>query len=626
MLAVTEPVLESYDAYLEKKGISLSTMAVDDKGTLMMLPMSDATLGKLLPGLDAVLDGSALEIHGIIGAGGMGVIRSATQRSLDREVAVKSVKNKRSSDRARAQLYREAWVTGRLEHPNIVPVYALGQNADKSLAFVMKHIEGVPWSHVIHRPHLHVDLLEGTDPISFHLDVFETVCQAIHYAHDRGVLHRDIKPDNVMLGRFGEVYVLDWGIAVGLGTEQVGPLPPASEIRGVEGTPSYMAPEMARADATLIGLRSDVYLLGAVLHEILVREPLHDGGSVTEVLEAAYQSDPPVYPDDISPELGAIVIAATHHDPANRFSSVDALRRAVVAYSEHRASEQLSTEGAQRDAQLVRLLEAAEPDQVEIARLSAGARFGFEQALKAWPGNHLARIGLDALGDRMVRHELHAEQPNSAEAWLELLSAPPEELVAQIVDLRRRLVDRKTEVVALVADANATRGATTRAYGAFASGVLMSVGSVGVGVAEMMTEWRSGYTAPVVVTSLYAAYLLSRVWRSWGKHNRSTRNQIAIANLAAGGLLGVMAICWFAGADVVLALALCALVSVLATVQLAFMVRPQMGYAAAVYAAGAVAILVLPQYLWFVQAASLFVGFATIAAVWYSAGDRRDQT
>jgi serine/threonine protein kinase len=198
-----------------------------------------------------------------LGEGGMGLVRAATQRSLGRQVAVKTLKPDAKNDQATLRLLREAWVTGSLEHPNIVPVYDLGLGEDGAPVIVLKLIEGSPWSDVARAPADHAeDLLEKN------LRIFLQVCNAVALAHSRGVIHRDLKLENVMVGRFGEVYLVDWGIAVSLRPDPTGRLPLASEAKEMAGTPAYMAPEMLGSG--VLTERTDVYLLGAILHELLV--------------------------------------------------------------------------------------------------------------------------------------------------------------------------------------------------------------------------------------------------------------------------------------------------------------------------------------------------------------------
>ncbi len=219
-----------------------------------------------------------VRVSTLLGEGGMGRVLAAEQVALGREVAVKVVRDGGRAADVDA-LLREALIAARLEHPNVVPVHLLGRGEDGAPIFVMRRIEGVPWSDVLRdaaaAPGMFAD---ARDPLEMHLRVLLEVCGAVQFAHARGILHRDLKPENVMLGAFGEVYVVDWGIALNLADDPR--LPRIADARGVVGTPAYMAPEMALGDAAALSPRTDVYLLGAVLHRVLTGAPPHAvGGS-----------------------------------------------------------------------------------------------------------------------------------------------------------------------------------------------------------------------------------------------------------------------------------------------------------------------------------------------------------
>ena len=135
----------------------------------------------------------------------MGIIRLGEQGAIGRQVAVKCLREGLDNERFGLQLLREAWVTGGLEHPNIVPVYSVGADSNGHPMIVMKRIEGTPWSELLRSDGRQL----RDDP-----EILKQVCNAVEFAASRGVIHRDLKPDNVMIGTFGEVYVLDWGIAI----------------------------------------------------------------------------------------------------------------------------------------------------------------------------------------------------------------------------------------------------------------------------------------------------------------------------------------------------------------------------------------------------------------------------
>ena len=182
----------------------------------------------------------------------------------------------------RERLLREAWVTGVLEHPNIVPVHDLVLDEQGMPRLVMKRIEGVEWGALIADEAQVRSRFGARRPLYWHLDVLRSVCNALEYAHSRGIIHRDIKPENVMVGGFGEVYVLDWGIALALDGRYGQRLDKTSDEERLAGTPRYAAPEMVLPEAGGQGVHTDVYLLGATLFHAVVGRGPHQGDSLAE--------------------------------------------------------------------------------------------------------------------------------------------------------------------------------------------------------------------------------------------------------------------------------------------------------------------------------------------------------
>ncbi len=181
-----------------------------------------------------------------IGRGGMGTVYVAEDRELERRVAVKVLADPGIAPEAAGRMLAEARVVARLEHPGIVPVYDAGTLADGRVYYAMKLVEG-----------RRLDEYAAAASLPDRLRVFARVCEAVAFAHSRGVVHRDLKPENIMTGAFGEVLVMDWGVAKVLGVEE--------EPGTVAGTPQFMPPEQARGDTEATGERSDVYALGAIL-------------------------------------------------------------------------------------------------------------------------------------------------------------------------------------------------------------------------------------------------------------------------------------------------------------------------------------------------------------------------
>jgi len=211
-----------------------------------------------------------LELRQKLGEGGMGSVYLAFQESIGREVAVKMLRRDGPSSKAHRLLLEEAWITGRLDHPNIVPVHSVGRDDGENPLIVMKRVQGISWLDAIADPDSLPLYYQGEEELEVLLDIFEQVCRATHFAHTRQILHRDIKPENVMLGAFGEVYLVDWGIAVSMDEDPDHGLPIASHVNVPMGTPCFMAPEMAAGEGDKLGPWTDVFLLGATLHLSLI--------------------------------------------------------------------------------------------------------------------------------------------------------------------------------------------------------------------------------------------------------------------------------------------------------------------------------------------------------------------
>ncbi|HYE97492.1 MAG TPA: serine/threonine-protein kinase [Planctomycetota bacterium] len=233
-----------------------------------------------------------------IGRGVMGEVLLARDGSLERDVALKRMRpEQRDNVKARARFIREAVIAGQLQHPGVVPLYELGQDAEGGVFLTMRPIEGATLAQrLTSRPSVAHEL-----PAL--LRAFEQVCQTMAYAHSRGVIHRDLKPDNIMLGAFGEVQILDWGLAKVLGgppedapagspSEALSPGPDNLSVDGaVLGTPLYMAPEQAVGDLAAVDARTDVFSLGAILCEILTGQPLYTARDATTAISRAALAD-----------------------------------------------------------------------------------------------------------------------------------------------------------------------------------------------------------------------------------------------------------------------------------------------------------------------------------------------
>lgn len=490
-----------------------------------------------------------LTFDGVIGEGGMAIVRQATQLALHRKVAVKTLRPGMESNVALFALLHEAWIVGNLEHPNVVPVYDMGVDDEGRPLIVLKRIDGTPWSDVLAHPE-RLKSIGGldcsADPIGWHIDVLLRVCTALCFAHCKGIVHRDLKPDNVMIGAFGEVYVLDWGIAVSLRDEGGGRFPMARDVREMAGTPCYMAPEMLAQPGDIIDERTDVYLLGAILFQILSDSPPHRGKSLSAVLVSVLESRPEI-PQGGPLELVAACRRALSADKADRFQSVETLRAALQTWQSHRPSVTLCA-GAERCAvELGSLLSdlAAPTPETDAQRrrrynLLGECRFGFRQSLVSWPENERARDGLRGVLLATIEHELSFGDHRGAAALCgELVDAPPELL--ERIEAGRR-AEEEADALALRArahllDYDLRIGARTRQFFAIVLGLAWTI-------LPLVGFWRGAErtTWPLVVAAPLTFLVLVGILGYWARDSMTkTRvNRQILATL----VLTLAAILW----------------------------------------------------------------------------------
>ncbi|MBP7865184.1 MAG: protein kinase [Acidobacteria bacterium] len=289
-----------------------------------------------------------------IGRGGLGRVSTALDTHLGREIAIKELvgqarpgdgDSRHEAARRLTEItdlerfLREARLTGQLEHPNIIPVYEVGRRPDGSLYYTMKRVRGRTLAEALAECH---DLRDRLKLLPHYLDL----CQAIAYAHSRGVIHRDIKTGNVMLGEFGETVVLDWGIAKvkGQGDDRRLDAPPVWQgevetgqtcMGTIIGTPTYMSPEQAAGRLDEVDEVSDVWSLGAVLYEILTGGPPFRGATAAAVLSQALVADitpPRGIEPAVPPELAAICEKALQRDRERRHPGAKALADEISAF------------------------------------------------------------------------------------------------------------------------------------------------------------------------------------------------------------------------------------------------------------------------------------------------------
>ncbi|MGO9838099.1 MAG: serine/threonine-protein kinase [Polyangiaceae bacterium] len=376
--------------------------------------------------------GARYAVKSLLGQGGMGEVHLTADGWIGREVAMKIAHHGQAGQpHLRARFVREALVQGQLEHPSIVPVYDLGTRPDGATFFTMKRVRGLTLAEIIHG-------LKREDPAVVRaysrrrlLTAVSSVCLAVSFAHSRGVVHRDLKPANIMLGDFGEVYVLDWGVARVLedawvkrpSTAQVEVPVGRTQAGALVGTPGYAAPEQVQGDRR-VGEPTDVYALGAILFELLALSPLHRGDSVDALIASTLQSGAsrpsaraPLL--GIPPELDHICARATALSPADRFASAREMQEAVERYLDgERDAERRRELAKQHEDAAAKAFEAAaragaagEPERARGMR-ELGAALALEPS-NADALRTLMRVLLEAPGDL----------PPEAEAELQALES-----------------------------------------------------------------------------------------------------------------------------------------------------------------------------------------------------------
>jgi eukaryotic-like serine/threonine-protein kinase len=279
----------------------------------------------------------------LLGEGGMGEVVRSIDNDIERTVAIKRLKADMQAPAHVARFVDEIRTVGSMEHPNIVPIHDVGIDEEGKYYFVMKYVDGETLEAILERLGAGDKATHAEYGFERRVEIFLGVLEAVAYAHARGIIHRDIKPANVMVGRYGEVTVMDWGIArlkdradVPIQDDATAaaiasdPKAPFRTMAGtLIGTPAYMSPEQARAE--VLDERSDVYSLTVLLHEMLtLKHYLHAASSLEQILEGVKTNVPPFCILDGSPhqptvptELAHFVAKGLAKDPKARFASVD---------------------------------------------------------------------------------------------------------------------------------------------------------------------------------------------------------------------------------------------------------------------------------------------------------------
>lgn len=442
-----------------------------------------------------------------LGAGGVGEVRLATQPALCRQVAVKVARvSGQQMARPERMLLREALVMGYLEHPNIVPIHVLARDESDELVVAMKRVEGDTLSHI---------LRSRTHSLDELLDILLDVCKALDFAHQRGIVHLDLKPANVMVGPYGDTYLVDWGAAVAFRGDVPDTIPRPLNDGKVRGTPAYLAPEMVICAPPMP--HTDVYLLGGLLHVILTGRPPNAGDKPEDALRSAFHGSRREYPRKLPADLIMIAERALEREPERRYGSIGEMRKALLDYRSTAAARDVHRSAQRRIDKLQETL-ATERDASAVYAAFGAARQLLKDAAGLYNDADRTRPDEQKLLTQMIRWELSAGDPKAAlrlvhelpELDAELEHQVNQAVAAQELEMSelnelRRQMDPKV--------ANMSKAVMFAAIGAVIAAI--HVIPTALGLPTSATQVLGGHVAYLAVLAVLTAVMRDRLFATF---------------------------------------------------------------------------------------------------------------
>lgn len=399
-------------------------------------------------------------IDGVLGRGGMSTVYRVLDDTLGREVALKVLlPEKMKKEVAVRKFVNEARITAQLDHPNIPAIYSLESDTAGMSIFTMKLLEGQTLQDL-----LNTNERLGRDTIPEAVDILLRICDALAFAHSKGVLHLDLKPSNVIVAGFGQIYLVDWGIAKRMSELPAAPIEPVV----LEGTLSYMAPEQAKGEQWKFDARTDVFALGGLLYRVLCGRAPYSGPNLEHLLALAARAEISL-PDAVAAELGrtipgrlvSICVKAMAPDPAQRYQSVQEFQQDLDRYARgltqfpqrtYQAGDIIFHEGAPGDAAYVILsgecvvTRCVGGQLQELRRLKAGEMFGEAAVFIGTPRSATVHAATDTVVSVVEKALLLEEMERTSFMTLAIRT-----VTSTFLDLDRKLtrLRQRSEVIEL---------------------------------------------------------------------------------------------------------------------------------------------------------------------------------